>query len=211
MANESELGKFAVSYIYPTISKYQDFQFVSRNEDKNNQVAGADVSALEGGYSVTIDEKAAMDYINENLKTFNLELSYFKNGQMRLGWYLDASKHSDVYLIITNIESDKLASPKSIKFENIRACEVLYVKKRDVKEYMNSMGFTDDFLHQWNTYYLNNPSFTSKFFEDGSKIIASTKKAERPLLFLLPIAVWKRLAASIYYVHRNPSRTHKWK
>jgi len=211
LSNESEFGKFAVQYIYPTIAKYQDFQFLSRNEDKNNQMSGADVSALENGVNVTIDEKAAMDYMNANLKTFNLELCYFKRNDFKVGWYLDTSKKSDVYLIITNIETNTLVSANSLKFEDIKACEVLYVRKSAVKEYMNSMGYTDDFLHQWNSYYYNTPEFTYKQFDDGSKILSSKKKAERPLLFLLPITVWKKLASSIYYVHRNPSRTHKWK
>ncbi|MEX0275748.1 MAG: hypothetical protein AB3N16_15360 [Flavobacteriaceae bacterium] len=59
------------------------------------------------GTSYFVDEKAQMDYINDDLPTFAFELFYQKKGGDRLGWFLDSSKKTQFYALVTAIYSDE--------------------------------------------------------------------------------------------------------
>jgi hypothetical protein len=58
------------------------------------------------GEVFTIDEKAQLDYVNDDLPTFAFELSYQKGGIRKEGWLFDSRKKTQFYSLITGIYSD---------------------------------------------------------------------------------------------------------
>jgi len=76
-----------------------------RTHDKNNQLKGIDLFFFDKHTDATyaIDEKAQLDYINEDLPTFAFELCYQKEGKLKTGWLIDESKKTEFYSLITGI------------------------------------------------------------------------------------------------------------
>ena len=64
---------------YNTYLKQYDFE---RVKDMKQQLVGIDLilTHKSNGEKVLVDEKAQLDYVNENLPTFAFELGYQKKG-----------------------------------------------------------------------------------------------------------------------------------
>ena len=80
-----------------------------------------------------IDEKAQLDYLNDDLPTFAFELHYQKNKEAKQGWLFDKAKKTDFYALITAIyvdEPDVYTSCK-VTFVN-RAKLILFLETRNI-------------------------------------------------------------------------------
>ena len=82
---------------------HYDFERIS---DLKEQIAGVDLVFTDkvSGEPFYIDEKAQLDYINEELPTFAFELSYHKNSEPKKGWaFRLQQKDSFLFLGHSNI------------------------------------------------------------------------------------------------------------
>lgn len=79
-----------------------------REKNLSEQHSGVDVvfTHLTSGQRYFIDEKAQLDYINEDLPTFAFELSYLKQSKRKKGWLFDPNKKTQFYALVTGIFSD---------------------------------------------------------------------------------------------------------
>lgn len=86
--------------------KHYDFE---RIHDMKRQMQGIDVILKHktNGKTFFVDEKAQLDYINEELPTFAFELSYEKKGVLKKGWLFDTAKETQFYALVTAIYSDE--------------------------------------------------------------------------------------------------------
>ncbi len=108
---------------YNTYLKQYDFE---RVKDMKQQLVGIDLilTHKSNGEKVLVDEKAQLDYVNENLPTFAFELGYQKKG-----WLFDASKKTDFYALITGIFSDEPDTYTSCKITWVNRKKLVYFLK----------------------------------------------------------------------------------
>ncbi len=107
--------------MYRNNLKFYGFERVS---DLNLQLQGVDLVLTQkhNQKRFFIDEKAQLDYVNEDLPTFAFEINYRKNGKRKQGWLYDASKKTDFYALVTAIYSDKP--------QTYTSCKITFVNRR---------------------------------------------------------------------------------
>ena len=105
----------------------------SRYEDKENQVAGADVKFTYKDEEYIVDEKASVKY--NDLKTFMLELSFInRNNEIQEGWFTLDGQINNAYLLMW-FDKFSCISGRVVVF-------VALVRKDKLNEFMNGKGWT---------------------------------------------------------------------
>lgn len=168
-----------------------------RIHDKKRQFEGVDLilTHKEKGITYRIDEKAQLDYINEDLPTFAFELSYKKDGVLKQGWFYDSSKKTEFYSLITGIYSD---APNTFT-----SCKITLVNRKKLLTFLKDKGVTELLLKKTvETYETDHGKLILKMLNhrtEGYLYISSKNKAEQPvnlvlrLEFLLEKGLAKRL------------------
>lgn len=115
--------QFLDKYLYPGNQK--------RITDKKQQLAGIDV--IYDGKK--IDEKAAINYMENQLETYSFELEFTdRYGNIRDGWFLDSTKVNDYYLLIY-LEGN----PRLTNIYDITKIEYILVRKDKIRELLNKI------------------------------------------------------------------------
>ncbi len=184
-----------LDHYYHQYLKQYSFERVS---NMKQQMAGIDLifTHKDHGKKYTIDEKAQLDYINENLPTFAFELSYEKDGILKEGWLFDTSKKTDFYALITSIYAD---APNEFT-----SCKITLVNRQKLIDLLTARSITSSNLKK---YIVPDKELHGKIKIDElhhrkeGYLYASTKnKAEKPLNLILKLdfleetGVAKRLA-----------------
>ena len=106
----------------------------------DQQIEGIDIvfTHLTSGKKFFIDEKAQLDYINEELPTFAFELQYQKRGQSKKGWLFDSTKKTDFYALVTSIYTDE---------PNVfTSCKITFVNRKKFIHFLNTRGLSEKIL-----------------------------------------------------------------
>lgn len=130
-----------------------------------------------------IDEKAQLDYLNDDFTTFAFELSYQKNREAKEGWFFDKSKKTDFYALITAIYADE---------PNIyTSCKVTFVHRAKLISFLETRNITPKNLEK----YLNTTqehhgkiemaALDSK--KEGYLYCSTFNKAEKPINIILKL------------------------
>ena len=130
---EKKLSLLLDSYYQSRLKQYS----FKRISDLNRQYKGIDVlfQHKKNGTTFKIDEKAQLDYINENLPTFAFELSYFKDGKEKKGWLFNQNKKTDFYALITGIYADELNTYTS--------CNITLVNRKKLLNLLQSKSINN--------------------------------------------------------------------
>ncbi|UWX54954.1 hypothetical protein NYZ99_19870 [Maribacter litopenaei] len=136
LKKEKKLSILLDSYYLNCLKQY-DFERVQNIQE---QLQGIDVIFKHKTTRKTflIDEKAQLDYINEDLPTFAFELHYIKNGQLKDGWLFDASKKTDFYALVTAIYEDEP--------DKFTSCKIIFVNRNKLKDFLSARGITKQLL-----------------------------------------------------------------
>lgn len=104
--------------------KHYDFE---RVHELGQQHQGIDVLLTHRKTQNTyfIDEKAQLDYLNEDLPTFAFEIQYYKNGALRPGWLFDAQKKTQFYALATSIYADEVGKLTSCRLTLVNRHKLL--------------------------------------------------------------------------------------
>jgi hypothetical protein len=159
-------------------SKLKHYSF-ERITDLDQQLKGVDVifTHKEKGDSYCIDEKAQLDYINEDLPTFAFEISYQKNGEEKEGWLFNKAKKTDFYSLITAIYSD---APDAYTY-----CKITLVNRVKLLAFLNTRGLDKSLLvskpQQHGKHVLKKLNQKS----EGYLYFSKDNKAEQPLNLIL--------------------------
>lgn len=198
LSKEEALGRF-LDKIYPTLFKGYDIQRIS-NIDLQHK--GIDLILSKEGNEYYIDEKAQLDYLNNELPTFAFEISYLKNGNENSGWLFDKTKDTQRYFLVTGIY---LNNPENIN-EGFKDCNIISVDRIKLINLLESKGL--DFN---STTKINN-RIRSCTEEKGIKIkelnpqtegrfyYSKSNKSEQPINLVLYIAflIKSNVAKKIY-------------
>lgn len=174
LKKEKQLSLLLDSY-YLSNLKYYSFERIT---DLDQQLKGVDLifTHKEKGDPYCIDEKAQLDYINEDLPTFAFEISYQKNGEEKEGWLFDKAKKTDFYSLITAIYSD---APDAYTY-----CKITLVNRAKLLTFLNNRGVNKDLDF--------NPKSHGKHVlkelnqkSEGYLYFSKDNKAEQPLNLIL--------------------------
>lgn len=197
MNAEKELSKFLDKYLYTK----DIFSKAERTNDENEQISGSDIIVsipsleIEDGI---VDEKASIYYINKDLKTFVLEISFYnRNGKLNDGWFVDDSLSTQYYLIQwikANVED-----PWEVMSDNITEIECVLVNKAKLAAYFENEKLDRKSLLRIANYMrrMNKAKFT--FGNKPYCLHYSATLNERPVNLLLNKEEYIRLS-ELHYV-----------
>lgn len=128
--DEAIVAKYLDTYFYPTWTIT-----TTRNTDKETQIAGLDLTAVDkSGKTITIDEKAATRWIGRHLNTFAHEITSINvRGEEYDGWLLDFNSASD-YLLEVWLDDAKDTSIDS--YTDISDITIALVEKKELWGYL---------------------------------------------------------------------------
>ncbi len=178
-------------------SKHLTYYNFERIHDKKRQFEGIDLilTHKNTGLAFAVDEKAQLDYINDDLPTFAFELSYKKAGVAKKGWFYDADKKTEFYSLITAIYTDV---PNMFT-----SCKITLVNRKKLIDVLGQRGINELVLtrcvdsHEPVHGKLKLKELNHR--TEGYLYISSKNKAEKPvnlvlqLDFLIQNGIAKRL------------------
>ncbi|WP_343486861.1 hypothetical protein [Allomuricauda sp. d1] len=153
--------------------------------DKKSQLQGIDVrfTDRETKKVFNIDEKAQLDYLNEDLPTFAFEISYKKEGRLKEGWLFDTTKETDFYALITGIFTDE---PHHHAY-----CKITFVNREKLIDFLNDRGLTHNLLlNQLTTLNESHGKIAIEQLDEkreGYLFHSKSNKAEQPLNLVLKL------------------------
>ena len=165
--------------------KYLCHYHFKRIDDLKRQMQGIDLVFTHKKTKKTffIDEKAQLDYVNEDLPTFAFELSYEKNGCLKMGWLFDPAKKTQFYALATGIYADEPSIYTSCKITFVNREKLIsFLKSRaifqttldsHIKKHRNQQGKMkiDRLCHQ----------------SEGYLYFSRLHKAEKPINLILKL------------------------
>lgn len=165
----------------------------SRITDKNLQISGIDTIFVINENKYTCDEKSAIRYANKNLKTFSLELSFYnRKNQLCDGWFLDNSKKNNSYLFCW---INKSLNNEILNCNDILEIEIALVLKEKIFDYLDSIGWNYDKLHEKCIKILSNSNeYLGDISKTEIKFSFSKQLVEKPINVLLKREVLKRIS-----------------
>jgi len=182
LEKEQKLSVFLDAY-YKKHLKHYAFE---RVQDLKRQMQGVDLILAHNtsGRRFLIDEKAQLDYINEDLPTFAFELVYQKDGEVKKGWLFDTKKKTEFYALITSIYSDEP--------EKFTSCKVTFVNRKKLIEFLNVREVNQEHLDSQIEKHKNHNGkiVLDKLhpYHEGYLYFSTIKKAEKPINLILKLA-----------------------
>ncbi len=168
--------------MYTLHLKHYRFERISAYDQ---QLKGIDVVFTHNttGEKYSIDEKAQLDYINDDLPTFAFEIEYQKKERVREGWLFDTAKKTDFYALVTAIYED---SPNTFT-----SCKITLVNRKKLLAFLASKGITRKSLDQ---VIKKHPGKSAKQTlaqlhtkKEGYLYFSNLQKAEKPINLILKL------------------------
>ncbi len=163
-------------------SELRNYSF-ERVTNLSEQFKGVDILFKHHKKEITyyIDEKAQLDYINDDLPTFAFEISYLKNGKAKEGWLFDENKKTDFYSLITAIYSDETDSYTS--------CKITLVNRKKLISFLHTKGVNQtSILQQLNSLRGRHGKHGMKELDErkeGYLFVSKENKSEQPINLIL--------------------------
>ncbi len=153
-----------------------------RIPDIEQQLQGIDLyfKNKRTGKAYAVDEKAQLDYINEDLPTFAFELSYLKNGNEKIGWFLDQRKKTEFYALITAIFLDE---------QEYSSCKITLVNRKKLLQKLAGVGLDLDHLKSYRATASHGRRRLQQLDprKEGYLFFSSKNKVEQPLNLILKL------------------------
>lgn len=190
-ANTMIVNRFLDSVVYTAENGFSD---VERVDDKERQVQGIDVIFNLDGNKHLSDEKAATSWINKGLKTFSFELSFInRRNEIMDGWFLRDDLLNDSYVLVWIDEGEMrpFGTEENVEVlkgvDAILKADIAVVTKSAIKDYLESLGWTEDKLKTKCDAIIENPDGENmgNVFRNGCKFSYSTQLVEKPVNVLL--------------------------
>lgn len=177
LEKERKLSVLLSTY-YKKHLKHYDF---IRVKDIKRQLAGIDLllTHKSNGKVYSVDEKAQLDYVNEDLPTFAFEISYLKRGIQKKGWLFDTSKKTDFYALITGIFSDEP--------DTYTSCKITWVNRKKLIDFLKARNIIPNTLEYYTKKQGKMEIEELNHRSEGYLYFSSTSKAEKPLNLILKL------------------------
>ena len=198
MEAERELAKFLDKHLYTK----DIFTRADRTDNASTQIDGSDIIISIPSLGIkdaVVDEKASIYYINKDLRTFVLEVSFLNRSlHYSEGWFIDDSLSTEYYLM--QWIKANVADPWQVKENNITEIECVLVSKAKLKAYFEAEGYTREKLLQ--TAQQMRASNQTMIAPSGKpyRFYFTQKLAEKPVNILLNKEEYIRMGEFHYFV-----------
>lgn len=188
---EAEIGKFLDEHLYPRLP----FAF-ERQKDPGSQKQGVDIVLKNREDKLLIDEKAAIYYANQDLKTFVFELSYYiNNGEVRRdGWLVNPAIKTTHYNIMWLKTKKKEMDPKEIRCEDIEEIESMMIEKERLLQHLENFGLDMASLREEDELFRGSGNDRKKL-NRYMELILSGHLAEKPLNLKISKTLLRRISS----------------
>lgn len=177
LEKEKKLSVLLNTY-YKRHLKHYDF---TRVQDIKRQLLGIDLllKHKSNGEVYAVDEKAQLDYVNEDLPTFAFEISFLKRGIPKKGWLFDTSKKTDFYALITGIFCDEPS--------NYTSCKITWVNRKKLVDFLKTRDIAPNTLESYTKKSGKIEIEELDHRSEGYLYFSSNTKAEKPLNLILKL------------------------
>lgn len=177
------VNDFLDTKFYPVYTESSE-----RVDEKKYQVQGVDIKFDLSGTTYICDEKAAVKWMNKNLKTYAMELEFInRGGYLNDGWFVNDSQINNSYCLIY---TDKIEAPyNSFTTEDIKEVTVIIVTKDSIKDYLADKGWTAKNLKNKCKEIRSKGGYgvnMGNIQEHGLKFSYSQQLPEKPINVLIP-------------------------
>ncbi len=149
-----------------------------------------------------IDMKCQMNkYTNNPTNTYCIELSYLKNGDFRLGWFLDKGKITTHYLFVWIHKANVPKNGTVRRKRQLKQVEFMIVSKRDIMNFFYGKRLGKKKLMQVQT-EMRKKSEKSRV-ENGVKFVCSTQLSEKPVNAILSKKQYENMPHTQHYWYEN--------
>jgi len=190
LSKEKQLTPLLDSYYQKHLRKYS-FERVS-NIKKQLQGIDLILKDKQSEKQFLVDEKAQLDYVNENLPTFAFELMYLKNNVQKQGWLFDASKKTQFYALVTSIYLDE--------DDVFTSCNITFVNREKLIQHLEEVGLSQKRLER---IISENHSIHGKLNlkqlnpkSEGYLFFSTKNKAEKPINLILKLDYLERIGVT---------------
>ena len=197
MQVDKEVVSFLDTEVYPKIGAE-----IKRHTDFETQMKGIDISfSYKNLNNVAVDEKTLTHYINKDLPTFAFELSFINKGNVVEGWFTDAAKVTEYYMIIW-LRAEK---EWDIKCSDINRAQLYLVSRNKVSAYLRENGFDTNSLREkaLKIRTADVEGSLEKGYYNGFYFYYSKQLVEMPINVVLSKSILKSLAE---YTFAGPNR-----
>ncbi|MFH6603111.1 hypothetical protein ACEZ3G_06460 [Maribacter algicola] len=181
LKKEQRLSKLLDRYYGKHLKNYH----FERIADLTRQMKGIDLIFTHKATAKTflVDEKAQLDYVNEDLPTFAFELIYYKHGAVKKGWLFDQTKKTDFYTLVTAIYTDEP--------DTFTSCKLTFVNREKLISFLGSRNISRKSLES--IIALNEENHSKLKLEtlhpkkEGYLYFSKHNKAEKPVNLVLKL------------------------
>jgi len=178
---------------------------ITRVTDADRQQEGSDLVVNIDGIELTCDEKAAVKYIGKPLSTFSLEIGFMDNHyhqQHHIGWLIDPKHTNDLFSFVWLPQATR---PDIQKPSDIIQCDIALVRKLDIMNYLESLGWTTKALakKEWCIRTGQGKTELGNFQQHGLKFAISRLLHEQPVNVLLQKETYMQIAIGRYSIINN--------
>lgn len=178
----SVVTRFLENFFYNTMTT--DYKY---HTDVRIQCQGIDTTFIFNGRKYYCDEKAAVRYMNRELSTFSMELSFIDRGNHLCdGWLVDEGKANDSFIFVWLDEVDA-TDPSRLGFiSQLKRVEFALVDREAIVQYLTNLGWTREKLKKKADRlrrHANEP--VGNLCVDGCRFTVSKRLVEQPVNVLL--------------------------
>ncbi|MEZ2458325.1 hypothetical protein ACBR55_07005 [Salinicoccus roseus] len=217
--NEKMIAKWLDKYFYPKVDGFENgrFSFVSKRanqfttDEEKIQRHGIDiVYKTQAEKLLYVDEKAQLDYLNNNLPTFAFEIK-FKNRSNGFseGWFIREDLKTTHYLLVYPNSTVVKDAQQLQNFEDISSVELLLIEKDKLWHELKSRNVTKENLVREGDELIYKEKVGREQIKDSSSKdmylyrTSPNVKMEEPINIIIKRKVLEKISDAIWMVDKN--------
>ena len=177
-------------------------KFITFEEDADMQFKGVDIIVPLRKNPMYIDMKCQTNkYINNPAPTYCVELSYLKNGEYRVGWFLDKNKITTHYLFVW-LHDVSLGKGGGISRKSqIKKAEFMIVSKRDIMDFFYRKRLGKKKLDEIQQSMRKNQE--QSLVVNEVKFVCSLQLNEKPVNAIIHKAIYEKMPHTQHYMYED--------
>lgn len=143
LAFEQVIGSYLDHHLYfnPLFTEHR------RCTEQDAQNRGVDIILTSNEFNLSstkVDEKCAAHHCNEDIRTFAFEILSLKEGQKRIGWFVNRNKETEAYLLVWPFVNETLGTGRieGVTEKDITGVRYLIVRRDKLTAYLMKKGFS---------------------------------------------------------------------
>ena len=146
MQAEQTLTKVMDIWVWSRLKEIGNISTYIRETNKAKQINGTDVWLhTKNKTKISVDEKAQLYYINQNLPTFAFELGFIgQTGNVKDGWFINDKLDTKMYMLIYPYA--KTTEIEKLEYSSFTKLECILISKLAIWRELCNVGLTKNIL-----------------------------------------------------------------